>query len=292
MSAKYSVVVLLVLSSACARASSAPEPVPEAAPGVISPPAPTAGAGRSWKIVPALQPRRYKSTANISLELNTPSGMIRDTLTQRTQFTLLTRSGSGSTTFLGSIESMSTTAGNRTGPIDLPPSLPLSFTGHIANSTTVLDALNGQTQKASPDCTNPAVSALKVIHRNVTVLPADLFQEMTWTDSTSTTVCNGMIPLSSTTIRTYHVVGEMEINNQPAILLERTERTFSTGEGSENQHRILIKTQGAGSGRVYVDRVTGALLASEGEQRAEITITAGRAQRFVQIVRERITLAN
>ena len=280
---------LSLLAISCTRAASAPEPVlgPDTGTPTTAPPA--ASSGKSWTITPGTQPRRYVSTASITLELLSDTAAVRDVITQRARFTLLTASASGSTSFLGSIDALTTDAGARIESTGAPVAFPVTFTGHIANRAVILDALNGQSRKSQTECSDPALSALSVVHRNIIILPAQLLQGMTWTDSTSISGCNGNIPVTTLSIRTYRVLGEAESEGRPAILIDRIEKTFSTGEGSENQHRILITTEGTGAGKIYVDRASGMLLDSEGEQRADITLRGGRLQRFRQTVKERTT---
>ena len=290
MFGRFSKLLLALLTTSCTRAASVPESVPGPDPGTVTSPAPsTASAGRSWTITPGTQPREYLSTTSVTLELISDTAAIRDSFAQRVRFTLLTASASGSTSFLGSINSLTTDAGNRVGPVELLPTFPITFTGHITDKTVILDALNGQPRQSTIECSDPALSALSVIHRNIIILPARLVQGMTWKDSTSINGCNGMIPITTISIRTYSVIDEAEAGGRPAILLNRTEKFLSTGEGSQNQHRILITTEGTGTAKIYIDRVSGMLLDSEGEQRADITLRGGRLQRFSQTARERTT---
>jgi len=291
MAEKYLRLTLVFLTCACGRTAASPDPV------LLPVPAPAAPAaslpvspGRTWTITPGAQPQRYSSTATIALELITDSTRIRENITQQSRFTLLTGSASGSSSFLGTIESLTTETPTRIGSAELPATFPISFTGHIQNGTVVLDAVNGRPRTGPIECSTPAFSALNIIHRNIIILPAQLTQGMTWRDSTSTAGCSGSIPVNTIAVRSYRVAGETELSGRPALLLERTEKTLSTGEGSENQHRILIRTDGSGTGRVYIDRFSGALLSAESEQQINVTITAGRSQRFIQLVKEKTTL--
>jgi len=290
MFARFSMLVLFLLTISCTRAAPAPEPV--LGPDATAPTAPVPlaiSSGRSWTITPGTQPRRYVSTATTTLELLSDTAVVREVITQRARFTLLTASASGSTSFLGSIDALTIDAGNRVGPTEIPPVFPVTFTGHVTNRIVILDALNSQPRKSATECSDPALSALNVIHRNLVILPRELVQGMTWTDSTSISGCNGPVPVTTLSIRTYRVLGEAESQGRPAILIDRTEKTLSTGEGSQNQHRILITTEGMGAGKIYIDRASGMLLDSEGEQRTDITLRGGRLQRFKQTVRERTT---
>lgn len=287
MLSRYSKPVVFFLVAACARASTAPGSSVETSGPITSPPASTGFPGQAWTVVAGTLPLEYSSTATTTLELLSDSVAIHESVMQRSRFTLLTASASGSTSFLGSINDLSTEAGNRIGRPGVSLSFPITFTGHVLDGVIVLDALNGQARKSTDDCFDPALSALNLIHRNIIILPSRLIQGMIWSDSISAAVCSGTIPMTTTSIRTYRVAGESSHEGRPALLIERNEKTLSTGEGSQNQHRILIQMEGKGSGKLYIDRVTGALLDSDVEQQTEITINAGRLQRFKQTVRER-----
>ena len=290
---RYFRLSIAFLALGCSSTASSPGPVLGPAPNASAPGVSLPGSsGRSWTITPATEPRRYSSTATVSLELVSDSATIREAITQRTRFTLLTGSASGSTSFLGSVEALSTDTPARIGQPAPLPVFPISFTGHIVNGTITLDALNGQSAVASMQCSNPAVSALNVVQRNVIILPTQLTQGMTWRDSTTAAGCSGSIPITTISIRNYRVIGEIEVSGRAAIAIERTEKTLSTGEGSENQHRVLLRTEATGNTKIYVDRFSGALLSSEGEQRADVTVAAGRAQRFKQTVKETTTVEN
>ncbi|MEO8575057.1 MAG: hypothetical protein ABI556_00085 [Gemmatimonadales bacterium] len=85
------------------------------------------------------------------------------------------------------------------------------------------------------------------------------------------------------------MIGETEFAGRPAIVIDRTEKTLSTAEGSENQHRIVIRNEGTGAAKIYVDRMSGALLSSDSEQHSDVIVTAGRARQFKQLVKENTT---
>jgi hypothetical protein len=132
-------------------------------------------------------------------------------------------------------------------------------------------------------------SALPVIQRALIISPTQLQKGLTWTDSTDTSICSGPVPVSLTAVRSYRVMGETKQGESPAILLERQDRTISTGEGSEGQHRIQIKSQGNGHSTILIDVQSGALIemTTVNSTTAAVT-TSGRTQQFVQTTRERI----
>lgn len=283
-------VIAFVLAACASRGSSpvpATEPTPVSANAAEVPPR---GRITSWTLVPANQPTRYVSTVIATIESSSDSGITRDTVAQQTRFTLLTATNSGSTAYLGSITEISNLAGNRIGSADRKPVLPVSFTGHISDGRMTIDELNGRVPDNQPDCTDLVYSTLGSIQRRVVVVPPQLTSATAWTDSVTTKTCNGLVPISVTSIRNSRVLGEGEMNGTAAIIIERTERTSSAGEGSDGQHRILLKGETIGSTMLYVDAHTGALLNSEGEQRTSLLVTAGQSRRFTQVVREKTTV--
>jgi len=73
----------------------------------------------------------------------------------------------------------------------------------------------------------------------------------------------------------------------PSILLERLETATFRGEGSQNQHRILISGTGTGTSQVHLHPVSGRLMSLDGEHRSDLVVTSsGRQQRFKQVTRE------
>ena len=294
---RYSQLSLLILTAACSSASSTAAP-PGTMPQPASEPAattparipPVSGVSRSWTITGSTQPSKYTSITSVTLELISDSAIAHDQLIEHTNFTLLTGSASGSTSFLGSIDAHSIETGARIGATEFPQTLPISFTGHIISGAVILDALNGQIVTDSIQCSNPVLSAITTIEHNIIILPSQLSTGMSWTDSTTSVSCSGTIPFFTASIRSYKVIGETEHANKTGILLERNDRVTSTGEGSQDQHRVLIRGDGTGSGRVYIDHTTGALLEAEGEMRTNLIVTMGKSQRFVQTSREKTTL--
>lgn len=288
---RISEVFLVFLSVGCARAGSSSGPVPAPESGVADPVvAPNTTSGRSWIIVPATEPHAYRSTTTAVVELLSDSGSIRDSLTRLTTFSLLTATASGSTSFLGSVEAVSTSSGTRIeapGPL---PAWPLTFTGHITNAIVVLDALKDRSGNVALDCSSTALATLKAVHRSIISLPAQLYQNLTWRDSTIFTGCSGTIPTTTISIRVFRVLGEIPHATGPAILLEETGKLFSTGEGSQDQHRIVIRSEGTATARVQVNRMSGALLEWDGQEKTSILVTAGRSHRFTQTVREVTTV--
>jgi len=146
------------------------------------------------------------------------------------------------------------------------------------------------TVDSSLDCNNEVSSIVPLIQRALVMPPIQLQKDLTWTDSTDTSICSGPVPVLLTGVKHYRVIGETRQGIIPAILIERQDRTVSAGEGTEGQHRIQIKSQGTGRSSIFIDAQTGALLDMTTVNSTTVTVTvSGRTRQFVQSSRERIT---
>jgi hypothetical protein len=152
-----------------------------------------------------------------------------------------------------------------------------------------MDLPPGQASQSYADCSKDALSTTGAVQRAVIALPLVLHKDMVWTDSATTNSCSGSIPVTSTTVRRYRVVGETSGSNR-GVLLERQDRTTLSGEGSQGQHRVRLKSDGSGTAQVVIDAETGAVLESNGVHTASVVVTAsGRDQRFTQRTREQLS---
>lgn len=241
----------------------------------------------SWKLQPLAVEHTYLATTGTELQLSDSSTTLRDTLIARTEFRFTVSREPQSSSIIATVNSFSLQGGSRTGSPETPPQLPLSAIGRLENNKLTL------TQSASyssTDCTNPAVSTLSVIHRSFILAPLELHTGMVWTDTTSVELCNGSIPVITTSIRSFRVLGESLSGMTPVILLEKHEKLRSTGEGSSGQHRVLLSSGGSGTGQVAIDRATGLLVDDTSIYTTTVSIrSSGRDQRFTQVVKERVT---
>ncbi len=124
-------------------------------------------------------------------------------------------------------------------------------------------------------------------------IPTNLETGMTWTDSSTTEGCRGSIPTVSTAIRTYLVVGDTLYNDEPALLIQKTETISAKGEGNEGQHRVLMTATGSGTANLYFNVLAGSFLGMTGTQTSDLSITAsGRVSRFLQRIVQTVRLSN
>jgi hypothetical protein len=276
------------LVAGCASANpspSLPGPEREAPPAAVE--APVVSGRSEWTISPDDQVGVYSSVTSMSVELASPTGIVRDTLSSQVEFALSISRSAGAPRFRGSITSMSTQAGSTIGSSLQPQQLPFTFSGRIENGKLLLEPVPGEPVSVLTDCSNAALAAIPAIGRIVVLPPLQLLRGASWTDSTTVSTCAGSIPVTLTLLRTYRILGE---GSSGTILVERTDRSLSTGEGAQDQHRVTIRGDGTGSARLELDSRTGALVEAQGEGMTTVDVTSsGRTQRFTQRLREHVT---
>jgi hypothetical protein len=284
--------VVVACAAACTRSqptvSTSPEPAvaPSTTPRVIS------QEQRSWSFSsPELTSRRYVSDEKTTIELQSDPSLKRDSFTVSTSFTVQASPSAGRPRVTGTIESVSFQPDRPQEQSDSLTTFPLSFTGRLTSGGLVLDSVAGQPLTAFTGCAPGALNRISTVQRTLMTLPATLTVGQTWTDSSTVPACSGTLPVQLTAVRTYTVAGESRTGRGPVIVIERTDRIRASGEGAQGQHRITLRAEGSGTGRMYLDPATGALLETDGKQRTELAVGAsGRIERFVQVVEERTRL--
>jgi hypothetical protein len=124
-------------------------------------------------------------------------------------------------------------------------------------------------------------------------MPLEIHTGDSWQDSTSSTTCNGSLPLNLIDKRDYRLVGETEYQGMKVLLVSRNEKALFYGEGSQDQHRITIRGQTLGTAQLYADPVTGLLLNITADNKTTLSVEAsGRIQQFFQTSKEITTRAN
>ncbi len=287
----YGILVVLALS-ACATivattSTASPPELPPATTPTRSPGQQVDKTSKVWQIVPTDDLQHYSASISTQIqEISIPQAK-RDSTVLKAQYTFgLTRSVD-STLIHGSIEQFSTQAGSTIGSETSSPVFPMAFTGFSANHEIHLN----EPSDSSP-CTT-LQTALSVIPRSVFLAPLQVAVGTTWQDSTSFTVCSGSLTVKILDIKSYTLIGETEINGNSALSIEQKERAFSTGEGSQDQHRISMSGETQGTAHLTIDRVTGVLLELIANRSGKLSIqVSGRARQFLQTSTEIIRRVN
>jgi hypothetical protein len=291
---RYQLIVVVLLGSlACTRPSTVPEPpLPSTQASSPEPIESRSGERRSsrfWQISPTSETQHYTTSVTTSIQQSAATQITMDSVTTKAQYDVSITHSANSVSLTGSIQAFSVQAGNRIGSDAGLSSFPISFNGSIRTHELRLDVINTDRSTTPPalSCGTPSRTALTVVQRNLFVTPLQLQSGMTWQDSLVSNSCSGSLELNLAITRNYKVVGESTSDGISVIVIDLIEKTLSAGEGSQDQHRLIIKGEGVKSGRLYVDEKTGALFSLSSETRTILQIqTSGKTQQFLQISKE------
>jgi hypothetical protein len=278
-------ILAVAFIAACTHPSTVSSPeIPTSEPTRTATPQPALPEGNSskeWQLSPTAEPQRYTSTITTSIQQSSGPTAVRDTITTRAQYDLSMSRSNVETSFTGSIQNLTVQAGKRIGNKDLTPLFPINFSGSMRSHDLQVDVTNPD--HSSLPCEIPARTTLGVVQRNLFTTPVDIRAGMTWQDSLSSTTCSGSLELNLIILRTYKVIGESMLNGHSTIAIDINERTFSSGEGSQENHRIIVTGQGSRLGHLYLDTTTGLLLSlsSEIHTRLDVQIS-GITQQFTE----------
>jgi hypothetical protein len=199
----------------------------------------------------------------------------------------LERGADGTLSLTGTVDSFAVNTGG--GAAGGAPSAtrqllpqPLHFNAQLDSS----GALRSFTADRVDDCTSPA-GALLVAARDLFVaLPPRPAVGERWTDSTSSTVCRGDIPVTTKTLQRYEVV-----QSDSALRVRRTSNITVAGTGTQRGVQVTISGAGNATAELEFDAVRGVFTGSTGDYEAQLQFQAGTAtQPFVQRVRQRVVL--
>ncbi len=181
---------------------------------------------------------------------------------------------------------------------------PLTISGHIDTinfrlqegelAPPVLTISMKKSQTPDGICSPFISSILGDLHAVVTIFPTRLVPSFTWKDSTLVTTCTtGGIPTTRRTIQQFTVVGERTFNTTRAVLLQRLDSTYISGDGAQSNHQIHLKGVGTGTANIYINPITAVTLGVDLSDKLEITITnSGRARHFIQEVTQKLQRTN
>ena len=282
--------IVALFTIACSSSGPTLEPLPQQSDGSATPAPPRTIPGR-WVLVPDHSSKSYISSVMALLELHSDGTTVRDSVATSIDFTISVALDQNPPKFTGIINKVSVQTGNRIEQPNLPSVLPFPFAGHLENGKLLIDSTGKEAVTDPTRCTSSAAGTLTSIQRNFIVPPAVLTTGLSWTDSVTIPGCSGSIPIILSTKRSYHVTGETSYNGRRVLLVQRTEETEASGEGSQGQHRVTLNSRGSGTANMHFNSTTGDLVGLQGEQRSQVEVTSsGRVQKFTQIVREKTDL--
>ena len=114
-------------------------------------------------------------------------------------------------------------------------------------------------------------------------VPAELVKGVSWKDSVEVIGCQAMIPTTTRTTRSYVVSGEISHQGYPVLLLQRVDTIRAHGEGSQQQHQLILDVTGTGTAAYYLSPGEGRIVRLSTAQDLNLLITAsGQTYRFKQ----------
>jgi hypothetical protein len=174
--------------------------------------------------------------------------------------------------FTAVVDAFSTTTQGAIGPAQTTQ-LPLQLSGFlIGDSLVITDSL---TQKCDP----VASALITDLHNLLVTFPDTLSIQSSWRDSTSLSGCQGSIGTQS------------HVTHSSAIVVQRTDSIQATGEGAQQQHRMLLDARGTGSAIYYLDINSGRVLHLSSSQDLNLVITAsGKSSQFRESAKQEFAL--
>ena len=274
---------LLCVLAACASPKVPVAGLPTPSPAVPTPGTPTS---RTWTFTYAAGPLSYEVSRTATIESQSDSSSHTE-LSNNTTHELLNLEVAGDTVrFTAAIDTFATATQGSIGAAQTVK-LPIQLAGSL-----VRDSVAISNDSISESC-NPAVSALSTDLRNLLIpFPAKLDQGATWRDSTAVKGCLGMIWTTVTSSRSFMVAGETTYEGHPVLAIQRADTIHAHGEGSQQQHQLLLDATGTGTAVYYLNPGDGHVEHLSTEQDLNLAITAsGQLRRFRQRLKQEFNLA-
>ena len=258
-----------------------------------TPPSPEVAPPRttgSWTLQRTPGSVRYEIRSSTVIELAGDS-VPGDSLTTAMVVSLFLADSADVLEVTGTIDSLQVMRGTRITTTDSAPPLPIPLVGvldrqggvvHLDHAMALSDSLCAATL-------DPLISTARDLFVR---LPERLTSGATWQDTTQTTSCRGRIPITTTTVATYNVLGEQAVAGRPLVAIARS--TTLTVEGGSEQHgrSATVQGTGMGNGTLLIDPRTAALVEGRTESTVTVTFEAGMlrqsfTQRGTQEIRQR-----
>jgi hypothetical protein len=228
-----------------------PTPVSLPAPQPTASVAPTSGS-RSFKYAPGMV--TYRISRSAAIESTGPDSIRhREISTNVTHEALTLDSTDRGTNFTVVVDTFATTTQGLIGPVQ-PIQLPIRSSGSLTDTTVTIN------QAESEQCNTISSMLVTDLHNLLVPFPGQLSSGVAWKDSTDIKGCQGGIPTSAHTTRSFVVSGESSYEGRPVLLIVRADTTRAQGEGGLRQHRVSIDATGTGTAVYSLDMTTSRIL--------------------------------
>jgi len=273
---KTSLISTLCLLAACASPSIPRTGTPIPSPSVPVPPTPLPST-KTWTFNYASGTVSYQISRTAAIESESDLGSHSEISTNTTHESLKIELAGDTIRFTATSDSFSTTTRDS---ISRPQTAqgPVQVIGSFLNDSLLLSS-----DSLTKDCT-PAKSALTTDLRNLFVrIPSQLVQGTSWKDSVEVMGCQGMIPTTTRTTHSYVASGEATYQGYPVVLVQRVDTIRAHGEGSQQQHRLVLDVTGTGTAIYYLSPGEGHIVRLTTGQDLNLAITAsGQTYHFKQ----------
>jgi hypothetical protein len=275
---------LVVLVFGCASphtpGTSPPAPTP-------SNPAPPASAPSSWTFSILPGTTTYRIARSGVIENASDSTSSREVTANSSHETITLQQLGDTVSFTATVDTFSTTLQGSPDTTQRSVALPFQISGQL-----VADSIHIANDTLSDRCSTIATALLADIHNLLPRFPRSLYKTSAWTDSTETTSCQSSIPIRSRVGHSYRVAGETHYNEATVLVIERVDSIHASGEGIQQQHRVVLAAFGTGTATYYVDTATGHVVHLTLNQDVDVTVTAsGKANHFRQNAKQEFELA-
>lgn len=261
--------------------------------GITAPPNDAAvNSVEAWVLTTSRQPHTYRSISQTTVYELSSSVTHQSTIEVITAFTISVDQSHTPLIISGHIDTVTFSPQNQLPPDTKPLSLPLLFEGQFAPPVLTITVKNPQRMDGS--CNSLISSILSDLRTVVATYPIRLTPSSTWRDSTLITTCTtGGIPTTRKTIQSFRVVGERAFNTTRALLLQRLDSTYISGDGAEGNHQIHLEGSGVGTANLYISPTIAAIVGLELSENLRIAITnSGKTRHFIQEVTQRLKTIN
>jgi hypothetical protein len=235
---------------------------------------------------------RYKleSRARVSLPGN-PTG---DTQVGRTTLYTITlaqdarSSGSnGAFNLTGTVDSVAVSTGD-----GIPqPSIGTNAPPHFSAELSAAGQLTNLRSDAITSCQHGIDPLTATLQALIVPLPATISIGTSWRDTVSTITCRGRVPISTTAIRHYRILGDTSWQAQPALRIYRVDSLTIESRPDPGSAELTVRGSGNGAATLYVATGTGLLITARSNGSTQLTVATGQSVLpFRQDASETITL--
>lgn len=176
----------------------------------------------------------------------------------------------------GTVESFAITVGQSDSIVS--QGLPFEFR---------VDSLAGEMLGVTDSCSNPAPALSSIARELLPILPPAVVSGSRWSDTVTTIVCRGDIPLRTHTIRDHLVRGLVHVQGVPAALeVVRVSSTEISGSGRGPVQATNVTGTGSSRGVFLLNLGSGHLIEGQLQSTLELLFdAASRRERFRQTTR-------